>query len=154
MNNKIFVFIIISFFLTSQLVYANDSRYSQSLSRMEREWLHKEFNTDSDEERITRLEEKVFGTIHDVNIQTRYKQLRRCAKRNTTKTSLVQRSYERNTNQRSYEYWWSCWWIILYKFIVRKNLCVSKNHYNINYLSVLLVVVNGVLLFSDVIHIN
>ena len=77
MNNKIFVSIIISFFLTSQLVYANDSRYSQSLSRMEREWLHKEFNTDSDEERITRLEEKVFGTIHDVNIQTRYKQLRR-----------------------------------------------------------------------------
>ena len=29
------------------------------------------------EKRITRLEEKVFGTIHDIDIKTRYNQLRK-----------------------------------------------------------------------------
>lgn len=54
-----------------------NSRYSYSLSRMEREWLKKEFEGETDEKRITRLEEKVFGTIHDIDIKTRYNQLRR-----------------------------------------------------------------------------
>lgn len=53
------------------------SKYSNALSRMEREWFHKEFSYYPDEERISNLEEKVFGTIHDGDINFRYKQLRK-----------------------------------------------------------------------------
>ena len=54
-----------------------ENRYSYSLSRMEREWLKTEFNEEDDEKRISRLEEKIFGTIHDIDIKTRYARLRR-----------------------------------------------------------------------------
>lgn len=52
------------------------SAYSVALSRMEREWLNKEYPQESDEVRISRLEEKVFGTIHDIDTKTRYSHLR------------------------------------------------------------------------------
>ena len=44
---------------------------------MEREWIHKEFEGEDDEVRISRLEEKVFGTIHDIDTPTRYRQLQK-----------------------------------------------------------------------------
>ena len=42
---------------------------------MEQEWFHKEFNHYTDEERINNLEEKIFGTIHDGDLNFRHKQL-------------------------------------------------------------------------------
>jgi len=53
------------------------SKYANVLSRMEREWFHKEFNNYPDEKRISNLEEKVFGTIHDGDINFRCNQLRK-----------------------------------------------------------------------------
>ena len=68
--------IIFGFFISNS--YAQEeSSLSLSLSRMEREWLHKEFNNDNDEIRISRLEEIVFGTIHDVDKDVRYHQLQK-----------------------------------------------------------------------------
>jgi len=58
------------------LSYCTESIYSEGLSRLEREWLHKEHRADDDEVRIGRLEEKVFGTIHEKDIKSRYIQLR------------------------------------------------------------------------------
>ena len=51
---------------------------------MEREWLRKEFNNDDDNVRISRLEETVFGTIHDIDTKSRYNQLKKAfnAKKN------------------------------------------------------------------------
>ena len=54
-----------------------ESKYSQSLSRMEREWLNKDFEGEDEEIRLNRLEEYVFGTIHDVDFKTRYKNLQK-----------------------------------------------------------------------------
>lgn len=51
------------------------SKLSNSLARMEQEWFHKEFNHYTDEERINNLEEKIFGTIHDGDLNFRHKQL-------------------------------------------------------------------------------
>lgn len=72
------IILIITFILICPVSYSsNESKYSTSLSRMEREWLHKEFNNDSDDARISRLEENVFGTIHDIDINTRYNRLQK-----------------------------------------------------------------------------
>lgn len=54
-----------------------ESIYSPAISRMEREWLHKEFPQENDDKRISRLEEIVFGTIHDIDLNTRYIQLKK-----------------------------------------------------------------------------
>ncbi|MCM1264563.1 MAG: hypothetical protein NC200_00035 [Candidatus Gastranaerophilales bacterium] len=54
-----------------------ESKYNNVLSRMEREWLNKEYTNQNDEERISRLEEKIFGTIHDGNLKNRCNQLRK-----------------------------------------------------------------------------
>lgn len=75
MNKFLVLFLLFNILIVP--AYSNESRYSQSLSRMEREWLHKEFDNEDDELRLSRLEEKVFGTIHDVDTETRYKQLRK-----------------------------------------------------------------------------
>lgn len=78
-------FLIIALLLCISLpIGAAESPYSTSLSRMEREWFHKEFPQDNDDIRLDRLEEKVFGTIHDVEKNIRYDQLRKAfdAKKN------------------------------------------------------------------------
>lgn len=59
----------------NQLNNSLPSRLSNSLTRMEEEWFHKDFNYKSDEDRIINLEEKVFGTIHDGDLISRHKQL-------------------------------------------------------------------------------
>ena len=74
MTKRIFVFIFLSVILNFSHVFA-ESSMSPALSRMEREWFHREFNFENDEIRISRLEEKVFGTIHDVDLKIRYQQL-------------------------------------------------------------------------------
>ena len=55
----------------------NESKYSLALSRMEREWLNKDYQSDDDEVRISRLEEKVFGTVFENDFHTRYTNLRK-----------------------------------------------------------------------------
>lgn len=76
MLKKIFT-VVILLNIYSNIIYAqNESPYSTSLSRMEREWLHKEYNEESDEQRINRLEENIFGTIHEIDKNQRYDQLR------------------------------------------------------------------------------
>lgn len=73
-----FIFVLFIFTLICPISYAQDeSKLSLSLSRMEREWLHREFNNENDEIRISRLEENVFGTIHDIDLKSRYSQLLR-----------------------------------------------------------------------------
>lgn len=67
--------LVLFFVLNLTFAYAGETKYSQSLSRMEMEWFHKEFDNEDDEIRLSRLEEKVFGTIHDVDKETRYRQL-------------------------------------------------------------------------------
>lgn len=74
---KYLLYFIIFGLLTSNVHAQEESGLSLSLSRMEREWFHKEFNNDNEEIRISRLEEKVFGTIHDVDKATRYHQLQK-----------------------------------------------------------------------------
>ena len=54
-----------------------ESKYNQVLSRMEREWFNKDYPYQTDEDRISRLEEIIFGTIHDGNIKARCNQLRK-----------------------------------------------------------------------------
>ena len=54
-----------------------ETKYSQSLTRMEKEWLNKDFSGENEEIRLNRLEEYVFGTIHDVDFKTRYKNLQK-----------------------------------------------------------------------------
>lgn len=56
--------------------YSSESKYSNGISRLEREWLHREFPNEDDEVRISRLEAKVFGTIHEKDLKSRYIQLR------------------------------------------------------------------------------
>ena len=69
-----------------------ESPYSVSLSRMEREWLKREFPSESDETRISRLEEKVFGSIHDIDKESRYSQLRKAF--DARKTMRTRRSMD------------------------------------------------------------
>lgn len=54
-----------------------ESKYSDGIARLERAWLHKEYQNEEDEIRLSRLEEKVFGTIHDNDTKSRYTQLRK-----------------------------------------------------------------------------
>ncbi len=75
MLKKYLGFLIIFYITCLSFSYGYESRYSTSLSRMEREWLHREFTEDNDETRMSRLEEKVFGTIHDIDTKSRYKHL-------------------------------------------------------------------------------
>lgn len=75
---KYILILVLTPILICNLCYAKEeSIYSQSLSRMEREWLKQEYILEDDEERIIRLEERVFGTIQDSDLKTRYKKLRR-----------------------------------------------------------------------------
>ena len=75
---------IINLVVNSAFALIQESKYSQSLSRMEREWLKREFANEEDEIRLSRLEEKVFGTIHDKDKSSRYRQLKQAfdAKKN------------------------------------------------------------------------
>jgi hypothetical protein len=75
MFRKVFVLLIIINLILSNFALSGESRYAQSLSRMEREWFHRDFNGEDDEIRLARLEERVFGTIHGVDKQKRYSQL-------------------------------------------------------------------------------
>lgn len=87
---KGFLLIILSAFISHALPVIAESNLSVSLARMEREWLHKEFVNDNDEIRISRLEENVFGTIHDIDIKSRYNHLKKAfnaKKNNYLKTS-------------------------------------------------------------------
>ena len=63
---------------------------------MEREWLYKEYPHDSDVTRISRLEEKVFGSIHDIDMKTRYKHLQQAFDNKKNK------SYRRPNNLYDY----------------------------------------------------
>jgi len=73
---RILLCFVLIFNTVSGVCFASDSKYSNGLSRLEREWLHREFPNDEDEVRISRLEEKVFGTIHEKDLKSRYIQLR------------------------------------------------------------------------------
>lgn len=73
----IIVFLFICIFSSAGSCAENESKYSTSLSRMEREWLYREYPSENDEDRISRLEEKVFGTVHDIDTKTRYTRLRK-----------------------------------------------------------------------------
>ena len=75
MFKRIFIILFI-ICITVSAGYTNESNYSAGLSRLERAWLHKEYKNDDDEIRISRLEEKVFGTIHELDLKSRYIQLR------------------------------------------------------------------------------
>ena len=75
---KVFVLVLVFNFLLALKGYTmSESVYSTSLSRMEREWLNKEYPSDTDEMRMERLEEKVFGAAFENDIKTRYSNLRR-----------------------------------------------------------------------------
>ena len=71
------LFLLINLICLNQCFGMLESRYAQSLLRMEQEWLHREFPEEAEEIRISRLEEYVFGTIHDVDIKIRYKNLQK-----------------------------------------------------------------------------
>ena len=58
-------------FYHSEKIKKDESKYNNVLSRMEREWFGIEFVNHSEEERVEKLEEKVFGTIHDGDIKSR-----------------------------------------------------------------------------------
>ena len=73
----LFVCLIISCIFVPNVYAQDESFFSPSLARMEREWFNKEFNNEADDVRISRLEEKVFGTIHDVDKNIRYHQLQK-----------------------------------------------------------------------------
>lgn len=75
MTNKKLLILSFIFIISCSPSFSSESRYSNSLSRMEREWLHREFTEDDDELRISRIEEKVFGTIHEKDLKSRYLQL-------------------------------------------------------------------------------
>ena len=76
MKKFFILFLLLNLFCIN--VYAQEENdLEPSLSRMEREWFHKEFNKDNDEMRLERLEEKVFGTVHDVDKKVRYHQLQK-----------------------------------------------------------------------------
>ena len=53
----------------SGVCYASGSKYSDGIARLEREWLHREYPNEDDEVRISRLEEKVFGTIKEKDLR-------------------------------------------------------------------------------------
>ncbi|MCR5266598.1 MAG: hypothetical protein K6E29_08430 [Cyanobacteria bacterium RUI128] len=44
---------------------------------MEKEWFHKDYQDYPEEIRLARLEEYVFGTIHDTDFRTRYENLQK-----------------------------------------------------------------------------
>ena len=56
---------------------ADTSRYDNVLSRMEREWLHRENRDLPVEERLNLLEEKVFGTLHEGGTDIRCSRLQK-----------------------------------------------------------------------------
>lgn len=75
-NKKIILIIIFTLFIGAAHA-SQESKYDLSLSRMEREWLNKEYKQDTDETRLSRLEEKVFGTIFENDFNTRYSNLQK-----------------------------------------------------------------------------
>ena len=77
MKKFLVLVLTLNFLFTPKVFAVNESVYSMSLSRMEREWLNKEYPSDTDEVRLDRLEEKVFGTIFENDIKSRYVNLRK-----------------------------------------------------------------------------
>jgi hypothetical protein len=61
---------------------------------MEKEWLKKQYESLSDEERISQLEEKIFGTIHSGDLQMRCDQLSKAFNAQKTMQSRHQRTLQ------------------------------------------------------------
>ena len=104
MTNKKLLVLFFTLIICCYPSYSSESKYSNSLSRMEREWLYREYPEDNDEMRISRIEEKVFGTIHEKDLKSRYLQLQQAfnatkkIKRNNRKMSGIPTSIPISVN--------------------------------------------------------
>lgn len=75
MKQTFILILVINFLFIPKVLAVSESVNSTTLSRMEREWFGNEYNQDDDETRISRLEEKVFGTIFENDLKSRYSNL-------------------------------------------------------------------------------